>query len=1025
MTNGVRKAFSCGDSNVTMKQQIITLDVSGNGSRQLDSMFAQELVLKQRSELLHALCSSGSAEHLERVLDILLAHGELIWEEYQNIQVPGRALYTNARQLLDLVYTKGVDTCEVFLYALKQALPEVQVAGITFSGCCESPEENITQSPSTQTLLTHRPSLIRKLQGCIDGALEALTVSGHFTSGDCDEVRIPIYTPSQQARRLLDHVRPKGESAAKVILHYVQQNKETESSLTQEKLPLSKEFLKYQKKLSSSLSAQSHFLSTYGGTSHMPLDDIYTEVQLELGHDCAEAHAPLGLEDIVGTAGTVNVEADTVLVSGEAGSGKSTLLQRLHLLWTRGTALRDFLFLFPFSCRKLNSEHRELSVQELLFQHCCWPDREQEEIFQFMLDHPHLILFTFDGLDELKQSFSDEHRLCCPTQRAPAHILLFNLIQGSLMKGVWKVVTSRPEAVGPLLRKHLRKEVLLKGFSPSEIDCFVKKHHSDPTVAAKILESLQTNTALLGLCHSPVLCWIVSQCHKELLGCEEGKLQTITDIYMMILQHFLQHHCPLKSSVEMGWFQKHLKTVLHLGQLAFDGIGTTCYIFSCTHLETCGVTENDICMGFLVQSKDMSSCHNKHYEFLHVTLQCFFAALYIVLSVDTDRLTILKLFELQDRSETSQSNKCFGACLRTTNQHVRLPGVEATAAEKPNLQITATFVSGLLSQHYRSMWLQCCPQTMMEKKIKQVSKCLSKGMQKHFKSIPQPVAGEKKSMHAMPGFVWLIKCIYEMQDIRIAKGAVTNLEVDHLKLTYCNIGPVECTALAYVLQHLKSPVGLQLDNNTVGDVGVEQLLPCMHICNSLYLRNNNITDRGICKLIVKVIECENFQKIALFNNKLTDACTQHFCHLLKTKQNFLSLRLGNNNITAEGAKQLAEGLKCNHSLQLLGLWGNKIGDAGAEALASALANSKTLSWLSLVGNGVGSAGACAVANIIKHCTSLEDIWLTENCITRTGVECLIQALEHNKHVKSVWLRNNDLSSEEVEEMTQRESRLVF
>lgn len=92
----------------------------------------------------------------------------------------------------------------------------------------------------------------------------------------------------------------------------------------------------------------------------------------------------------------------------------------------------------------------------------------------------------------------------------------------------------------------------------------------------------------------------------------------------------------------------------------------------------------------------------------------------------------------------------------------------------------------------------------------------------------------------------------------------------------------------------------------------------------------------------------------LFNNKLTDACTQHFSHLLKTKKDFLSLRsahtvayfsldltlatiictksmscninsklyiyfrLGNNNITAEGAKQLAEGLRVNHSLQYLG-----------------------------------------------------------------------------------------------------------
>lgn len=565
----------------------------------------------------------------------------------------------------------------------------------------------------------------------------------------------------------------------------------------------------------------------------MSLDDIYTEGQLELVHETADFHGPLGLEDIVGVTGTVNEEADTVLVSGEAGSGKSTLLQRLHLIWARRAALQEFLLLFPFSCRRLNSEHRELSVQELLFQHCCWPDREQEEIFQFILDNPHLILFTFDGLDELKQSFSDEHRFCCPTQRAPVHILLFNLIQGSLMKGVRKVVTSRPEAVGPVLKKHLCKEVLLKGFSPSGIACFVKKHHSDQTVASKVLESLQTNTTLLGLCHSPVLCWIVSQCHKELLGCGEGSPQTITDVYLMILEHFFQHQSPLKTTRRKCWLQECLETVLHLGKLAFEGIITTCYIFSGTNLESCGVTEKDICLGFLIQSKDISSTQSKCYEFLHVTIQCFFAALYIVLSNSMDRSTISKLFQLEVMKEMGLSIVCLRACLPSTSQDEWDLDGEATAPETPNLQITATFVSGLLSPRHQSLWMHCCPGAMMEKKARQVMRCLSKGMQKHFKSIPQPVEGEKKSMHAMPGFVWLTKCIYEMQESRIAKDAMSKLEVDHLKLTYCNIGPVECTALAYVLQHLSNPVGLQLDNNSVGDVGAEQLLPCMHICNSL------------------------------------------------------------------------------------------------------------------------------------------------------------------------------------------------
>lgn len=589
-------------------------------------------------------------------------------------------------------------------------------------------------------------------------------------------------------------------------------------------------FLNFQKKLSSSLSAQSCFLSTYGGTSHMSLDDIYTDGQLELAEDCSDVHGPLGVEDIIGDVGTVNKEADTVLVSGEAGSGKSTLLQRLHMLWAQGVALKEYLLLFPFSCRRLNSELRELSFKELLFQHCCWPDRDQDEIFCFIQDHPHLILFTFDGLDELKHCFSDEHSLCCPTQQAPVHILLFNLLQGSLMKGVRKLVTSRPFAVSPVLKKNLRKEVLLKGFSPSGINCFVKKHHSDPTVAAKVLQSLHTNTTLLGLCHSPVLCWIVSCCHKQLLGCGEGSPQTITDVYLMIVEHFFLHHSPLKSTGKIGWLQQNLEPVLRLGQLAFEGIVNTCFIFSDHDLDTCAITKNDICFGFLIQSKDVSSYQSKCYEFLHMTMQCFFAAVYIVLSKDLDHSTIPKIFELRNMGETSLRSTCFGACL--PYQH-DCASEKETAVQTPNLQMTATFASGLLSQRHQCLWQHCCPGPAIKKKTRQVQRCLSKGMQNHFKTIPQPLAGEKKSMHAMPGFVWLIKCIYEMQECRIAKDAMSKLEVDHLKLTYCNIGPVDCTALAFVLQHLNNPVGLQLDNNFVGDVGVEQLLPCMSICHSL------------------------------------------------------------------------------------------------------------------------------------------------------------------------------------------------
>lgn len=184
-----------------MRQQKKKLAATGMGAEVRKACLPQELLLKKRAEILHALCSSGSAEHLERVVDMLLAQGELGWEEYQNILVPGRTLYSNARQLLDLIYTKGVDSCGLFFSAVKQVLPKALGDGFFSSGLYSSLDySEKTQRTSIEELLTQRPNLVCELQGCIDGVLGALIKSGHFSSTDCHAVQLPIFTPSQQVQ---------------------------------------------------------------------------------------------------------------------------------------------------------------------------------------------------------------------------------------------------------------------------------------------------------------------------------------------------------------------------------------------------------------------------------------------------------------------------------------------------------------------------------------------------------------------------------------------------------------------------------------------------------------------------------------------------------------------------------------------------------------------------------------------------------------------------------------------------------
>ncbi|XP_058848876.1 nucleotide-binding oligomerization domain-containing protein 2 isoform X2 [Acipenser ruthenus] len=957
-------------------------------------MSAQCLLRSQRDQLVGVL-AGGSQDTFHSLLDYLLAWEALLQEDYENVRVSGRTLSGATRSLLDLVEGKGEAACRLLFAALNQVLAASQKSHLSLEDFSSPPPlETDPPSSAVQSLLRYRPSLVRKLHGHVAATLKLLVDRGCFTQYDCDEVQLPVYTPSQQARRLLDLTRMKGEDTAQLLLTTIQQLGKGPADT-----PSGAIYLKYQKKLRTTVSAQSRFLSTYDRTDNICLEDIYTDGVLEVSQNACgtsdQKQCPIGLEDILSSAGTVNEDADTVLISGEAGSGKSTLLQWLHLLWASGRAFQEYLFVFPFSCRRLNFMEREVSLRSLIFEHCCWPDADQDQVFQFILSHPEKTLLTFDGFDEFKFCFADEKRHCSPTSPTGIQSVLFNLLQGNLLKSVCKVITSRLEAVSAPLKKYIRKEASLKGFSQQGIESFIRKNHSDPTVTARLIGSLQSNSALFSLCHIPVFSWIVSRCHAELLGQGSSSPQTMTDLYLMILQHFLLHSA---QSAAGSWIQGRVGTILRLGKLALDGLVSSCYVFSTQDLKQAQVAEEDISTGFLSTSKNISSQSGKHYEFLHITVQCFFASLFIVINDNIDHFIIAALFcSGTKKSALASVRTCPEPCFLSTSRQESRVQTLLQKAERPNLQITASFVAGLLSQRHRSALLESCQPAKLARKHDYVKKYLSKGMLKHFKSIPPPLKGEKKSMHAMPEFVWLIKCIYEMQNSDLAKDAMAKLEVEHLKLTYCNIGPAECTALAFVLRHLKKPIGLQLDCNSVGDAGIEQLLPCLEKCHAIYLRNNNISDEGICRLLEKGIHCPSFQKIALFNNNLTNECTKHFAKLLKQKQNFLSLRLGNNHITEEGAEQLAEGLRESSSLQYLGLWGNKIGDKGAEALARALQSSRTLVWLSLVDNNIGSVGAHALAELIQGSVSLEEL----------------------------WLRGNKLSTEEVEELTQIDRRLTF
>ncbi|XP_027725378.1 nucleotide-binding oligomerization domain-containing protein 2 isoform X2 [Vombatus ursinus] len=864
-------------------------------------MCTQEFFQAQRSQLVGQL-ALRSLENFESILDYLLSWEVLTWEDYESVSLPGQPLSTLARRLLDIVWNKGGQSCELLFAAVRKA-----------EGADEQtePESQWSQNVScpVQDLQRHRPVIVRKIYGHVEGILNLLLERGFITKYECDEIRLPIFTSSQRARRLLDFAKVKDNGVAQFLLQHIHQ-----LPVLPAPFPDAIACKKYMAKLKATVSAQSRFLSTYDGTENLCLENIYTENILEIRKDLSvsassqKCHDAVELPDIFSDSDCINEDADTVLLVGEAGSGKSTLLQQLHRLWATGRHFQDFLFVFPFTCRQLQSVDKMVSMQTLLFEQCCWPDEGQEEVFQYLLDHPDQVLLTFDGFDEFKFKFTDRDTHCSPNDPTSVQSLLFNLLRGNLMKNAKKVLTSRPHAVSAFLRKYVQKELSLKGFSQEGIELFMRKHHSDPGVADRIVHLVKATSALHGLCHVPVFSWIVSKCHKELLlhGC--GSLKTTTDMYLLILQHFVLHASP----DDGGWhprtttLQPRLPTILHLGRLALWGLGTCNYVFSAKQLWASGVDEEDLSLGFLVRSKSFSQESSAPMEFLHITFQCFFAAFYLLLGADVTPSVIRCLFNHHKKPSRSLAWLFPMSCVQSPEGEEESVTALLQKAEPHNIQITAVFLAGLLSHKHWGLLAECQEaSTPLLQKQSHVRWCLARGLKRHFQSIPPAVPGEVKSMHAMPEFVWLIRSLYEMQDEHLAREAVCKLEVGHLKVTYCNIGPAECAALAFVLKNLKQPVALQLDYNSVGDIGVEQLLPCLRICQALYLEENHLQDEDMCTLVHGLKKNSSLKVLKLSNNSISQQGVSALLQVLQSNTSIKSVWLRGNTFTPEEIKQLS------------------------------------------------------------------------------------------------------------------------
>uniref|UniRef100_A0A8C3S3J8 Nucleotide binding oligomerization domain containing 1 n=1 Tax=Chelydra serpentina TaxID=8475 RepID=A0A8C3S3J8_CHESE len=876
--------------------------------------------------------------------------------------------------------------------------------------------------PFLNLLKIHRELLVSKIRNtqCL---IDNLIKNEYFSTEDA-EIAAQFPTQADKVRKILDLVQSKGEEVSEYFIYILQEVSDAYYELQpwldeidfhpsqniQNKAVVNTDPVsRYRQKLKYELARDTKFVMSYAQKEEMLLEETYAASLIELVSYTNESLGKVScLEDLFDDRiGLINEDGETIYVFGDAGIGKSILLQKMQNLWARGELDVGAKFFFRFRCRMFScfKENEAICLKDLLFKYNCYPDQDPEEVFNHILHFPHTALFTFDGFDEIHSDFdlSSIPEICSPNEPTHPLALLVNLLSGKILKGSRKVLTAR---TGTEIHQNIiRKKVLLRGFSSSNLKEYTKNFFRDEECRVLMSNQLEANPSLCSLCSVPLFCWIIFKCFElfhSMFDSQElpNYSVTLTDVFLLMtevhLNRILKTNLLKKNTrSQVETFRSKKETLFSLSKIAHVGMEKSLFIFDQEEVTSLNMSEQDLHLGFLRTVHDCGGYGDQFsYEFLHLTLQSFFTALFLVTEEKLDTKELLKFFAECSSTETAPST-----CLPISWLRKRPIG-EDPFRNKEHFHFTNLFLCGLLSKDKEKLIRHLVSPAAIKRKRNALITYLLESMKFQLQNLMRAKLKGYKQIQVMPNFVWMLRCIYETQSEKLAKLTVRGMKANYLKLTYCNAYSSDCSAISFVMQHFQKHLGLDLDNNNINDYGVKQLLPCFNKLAVVYIQ---VTAEIIC-----FYQCDF--SLSLYNNQITDVGAKYVARLIEECSSLTYVKIGANKITSEGGKCLALAIQKSKTMYDIGMWGNQVGDEGAKAFAEALRNHPTLTNVSLAFNGITTEGGKIIAEALQHNNTVKIFWLTKNAIGDEAAERFAEMLRVNKKLAHLWLIQNQITA---------------
>nr|XP_061796622.1 NACHT, LRR and PYD domains-containing protein 3-like [Nerophis lumbriciformis] len=713
-----------------------------------------------------------------------------------------------------------------------------------------------------------------------------------------------------------------------------------------------------------------------------PLANIYTELDITYGADVRpdERHEVLQMETCAAPAKNSILPCDifkshdgqprpirTLLTVGFAGIGKTFLVQKFVCNWASDNANQDVHFIFPFTFRELNTDKGKSFTLAELIHHLQKSGKQDYESSRIK------ILFVLDGLDEcnFKMDLKNEMKVDMDVKKPyPLEVLLAHLIKGNLLpcSRVW--ITTRPATARDIPSDLIDSRTEVRGFSDiKRLEYFRKKFPNEE----RVIEHIRKTRTIFIMCHLPIFCWLTATVLQDHLDKrKEGELPTtLTDM----CSAYAFNQLDKSKGRQTTEYPDYVKA---LAKLAFHHTMSKQQIFYEKDLADCGFDYSQVAKHsgiFTEVFKEICPLrrnqHGKMFQFVHLTIQEYMAALHVMICLFHDNNNVL------DDS---------GWLLRLVSRFWKqktIPEVHESALQKAsksegNLDMFIRFLFGLslpCNQELVGELLKA-PQDWRQNKSKSVK-----------------LIKERIKQNTPEKNINLFYCLNELKDDSLLKQFQIKKKSSYMT-GWRKMSNDMWSALAFFLltddETMKS---FDLGDYSSSPLGLEKLLVVVKASQRSILRECGL-DKGSCHLLASVLSSpSNLKHLNLSENNLSDKGVEILSKGLASPNCILeSLDLRECGLGKGSCHLLASVLSSPSNMKHLDLSENHLSDEGVEILSKGLASPNcTLEELRLVKCGLGKSSYHLLTSVPSSPSNLS-LNLSLNDLSDEGGEILSKGL---------------------------------